>query len=299
MTDTLNTVSKERFAEEFKKLFLKSPKPSVGLQLAWDLGLFDKTFPEFRHMADTLQSPDWHPEGDVWTHTKMVVDALSELLSDSDLEDGQRFTLFLAVLCHDLGKPEVTWYDNPVLKVVKDGGFKSGEKVFVGGWDTFARGHEEAGLAPTKTFLEKLNVDQATTAKVLKLVEYHLKPVTLYKDKAGKGAVKRLARNLHPATLSELLWVAKADQAGRGTPVEKVDFSFAGWLESQATDLDVLEEKPAPVVNGKDLLKLGYSSGSRLGKVLKKLTELHEEFELNKEELLDYAHFIMDKPEVV
>jgi len=281
MNDTLETVSKERFVEEFRKLFLKSEKPSVGLQLAWDLGLFEKTFPEFKHLQDTLQHPEHHPEGDVWTHTKMVVDALSGLLSDSDLEDDTKFMLFLACLCHDLGKPEVTWYD------LENGGLAR------------AYGHDEAGIKPTRSFLKRLNVDNDTTEKVVKLVENHLKPFLLYDAKAGSGAVKRLARKLHPATLSELLLVAKADKAGRGKPLHEVDFSFAEWIEAQAKDIKVLEKKPEPVVSGKDLLKLGYESGERVGKVLKKLTYLHEEFELEKEELLDYAHFIMDKPEAV
>lgn len=280
MTDTLKNISKERFAEEFKKLFLKSPKPSVGLQLAWNLGLFENTFPEFQYMPHTLQHQKHHPEGNVWTHTLLCVDAMAELLKDSNLDDDQRFTLFLAILCHDLGKPEVTWYDGQSPN-----------------WVAHAKNHEEAGLKPTKTFLEKLNISNNIVEKVLKIVEYHLQPILLYKQNAGIGAVRRLARKLYPVTLSELLIVAKADQAGRGKPLSEVDFTFAKWIEDKAGNV-ILQKKPEVIVTGKDLLKLGYNPGIRLGKVINKLTELHENFNLEKEELLDYAHFIMDKEEI-
>jgi len=281
--DTLNTVSKERFLDEFKKLFLKSDKPSVGLQLAWDLGLFEKTFPEFKNMADTLQHPEHHPEGDVWTHTKLAIDALSELLknSESHLDDDTKLILYLAVLCHDLGKPETTWYD------LEDNGYAK------------AYGHDEAGVIPTTTFLSKLNVPNEMTSKIVKLVEYHLKPFLLHKDNASAGAVKRLARKLHPATLDELIIVSKADKAGRGKPLDEVDFSFADWLLEKAKNNQVINNKPELIVTGKDLIKLGYKSGPRVGNIIKKLTQLHEDFDLSKDELLDYAHFILDKPDLV
>jgi len=70
----LDDLPAERIWGELEKLLLQAARPSIGLQLAWSLGVVAKLWPELVPMADTPQDPEWHPEGDVWTHTLMVVD---------------------------------------------------------------------------------------------------------------------------------------------------------------------------------------------------------------------------------
>jgi len=252
-------------SKEFKKLFLKSAKPSIGLQYAWDLGIFETIFPEFKDFEKTEQHPEHHPEGNLWIHTKLCQDKMADLLLDSDWNDDEKFMLHLAILCHDLGKPSTT--------ELIDGQIKS-------------YGHDEAGEQPTRSFLEKLGVDNITTEKVVNLVVNHLKPVLLYNEKSKPRAVRRLARKLHPATIAELLVVSWVDKGGRGVDA---DYSFVSWVHERAREYKVLEDKPKPIISGKELIELGIEPGVVMGKLIKHLNRLHEEENYDKEYLLNYA----------
>ncbi|MEK9634699.1 MAG: polynucleotide adenylyltransferase, partial [Opitutae bacterium] len=91
----------ERIYEEWKKLILKGRIPSKGLDFLkssnW-LGYF----PELQALVGCEQEPEWHPEGDVWTHTLHCMDAFAQNRTGEDWED---LVVGFAVLCHDLGKP--------------------------------------------------------------------------------------------------------------------------------------------------------------------------------------------------
>src|SRR3989338_2589134 len=126
----LNTLPWERIGEEFKKLLL-AQKPSIGLQALLDTRALS-LFPELEALIGCQQDPAWHPEGDVWIHTLMVTDEAAKL-SDS-------LMIRLAALCHDLGKPPTTQFE--------DGRWRS-------------KNHEAAGAAPTKSFLDKLGIAQS------------------------------------------------------------------------------------------------------------------------------------------
>ena len=94
----------ERIYEEWKKLILKGRIPSKGLDFLkssnW-LGYF----PELQALVGCEQEPEWHPEGDVWTHTLHCMDAFAQNRTGEDWED---LVVGFAVLCHDLGKPSTT-----------------------------------------------------------------------------------------------------------------------------------------------------------------------------------------------
>lgn len=75
----LDELAKERVYEEWKKLLLKSPKPSQGFELMRALGILARYFPELYALIAVPQSPKWHPEGDVWIHTMMCVDEMANL----------------------------------------------------------------------------------------------------------------------------------------------------------------------------------------------------------------------------
>ena len=114
---------------------MQAARPSIGLALALDLGVLERLFPELRALVGCEQEPDWHPEGDVWTHTLMVVDCAREM--NGDLARPQLLTLMLGAVCHDFGKPSTTAFI--------DGRIRSLD-------------HEEAGVAPTVAFLDRLNI---------------------------------------------------------------------------------------------------------------------------------------------
>jgi len=105
---------KERIFEEFKKLLLKGISISKGLQFLADCGWISQ-FPELEQLIGCEQDAKWHPEGDVWIHTLLAMDAFAQRRSgDKD----ENLLVGLGVLCHDMGKPETSYQD-------KDGRIRS------------------------------------------------------------------------------------------------------------------------------------------------------------------------------
>lgn len=131
----LDFLPKERIYEEFKKLFLKSSKPSIAFELMRELGVL-KYFSELKLLIDCIQEPEYHPEGDVWIHTMMALDEMARILKEEKIEDEyKKLYLFYAILCHDLGKPFCTKEINGKITSFK---------------------HENLGIEPTISFLSKL-----------------------------------------------------------------------------------------------------------------------------------------------
>jgi tRNA nucleotidyltransferase (CCA-adding enzyme) len=248
----------ERIWGEIEKLLLRAQHPSIGLKWLRDLGAVDQLFPELKALIDIPQEPEWHPEGDVWIHTLLTVDRARELIGD--LPYAKRVTVMLAALCHDFGKPATTAF--------VDGRMRSRE-------------HEEAGAAPTETFLDRLNIHTLdgydVRAQVIALVRDHLKPGEFYKkrDEVSDGAFRRLARKCE---LDLLYRVAKADSLGRNAdwvPREKwFDAAAQEWFIVRARELDVLSQAPAPILLGRHLLEMGMQPGPRIGEITKAIYEM-------------------------
>jgi len=241
----------ERLWGEIEKLLLKAVRPSIGLQWALDLGVVDRLFPEMKALVGCPQEPAWHPEGDVWVHTLMAVDCARRVIDD--LPHEKQVTVMLATLCHDFGKPPTT--------AVVDGRIRSFE-------------HEEAGIAPTETFLDRLRIHTLNgydvRAQVVALVASHLAPSHLYKnrDNVGDGAFRRLARRLEP----ELLYrVSRSDCLGRTG-----DFSTEAhdWFIARARALGVQEKPPRPILMGRHLLDIGLRPGPEVGRIVRAVYEM-------------------------
>jgi tRNA nucleotidyltransferase (CCA-adding enzyme) len=207
--------------------------------------------PELPPLADTPQDPEWHPEGDVWTHTLQVVDEAAALVTD--LDRPRALAVMLGALCHDLGKPATTRLEEGRIR---------------------SRGHEEAGIPPTLSLLDRWNVHTwlgyDVRAQVLGLVAHHLKPGELYKERerVSDGAIRRLARRCEP----ELLYrVARADCLGRapGTfPPVAME-----WFRERVRALGVASRPPEPLLHGRDLLALGLAPGPEVGRILRAVYE--------------------------
>jgi len=249
----LRELPAERVFGEIEKLLLKARRPSLGLALAREWGMLETIAPELVPLASTPQDPEWHPEGDVWVHTLQVVDEARALLSGLEDDRPRQLTVMLGALCHDLGKPATTRFE--------DGRVRS-------------RGHEEAGLPPTTALLDRWNVftrqGYDVRAQVLALVAQHLKPGQLYDDRerVSDGAIRRLARKCEPDLLYR---VARADCVGRRPG--RFEPVAMEWFMERVRALDVAQRPPEPLLKGRDLLDLGLAPGPRVGELLREVYE--------------------------
>lgn len=254
----LSDLPSERIWGEMEKLLLKAQRPSIGLKCLLELGAIDRLFPEIKALIDVPQDREWHPEGDVFVHTGLVVDRARELIDD--LPYTKQVTVMLAALCHDFGKPATTEFIDGRLR---------------------SRGHEEAGIEPTLSFLDKLNLHTLdgydVRAQVIALVRDHLKPGEYFKkrDEVGDGAFRRLARKCE---LDLLYRVAKADSLGRNAewlPREKwYDAEAQEWFIARARELEVESKAPTPILQGRHLLEMGLQPGPRIGEITKAVYEM-------------------------
>ncbi len=245
----LDDLPAERIWGELEKLLLLARRPSIGFALALDLGVVDRLLPELRPLVGCDQEPDWHPEGDVWTHTLMVIDQ-ARALNDA-LDRPQLITLMLGAVCHDLGKPATT--------ELIDGRIRS-------------LNHEEAGVQPTVQLLDRLNVRTIdgfdVRGQVIGLVAHHLKPGMFHKaGNVSDGAFRRLAQKVDLELLARL---ARADCRGRSGDF---DCSAMDWFVERARALGVEHEPPKPILLGRHLLELGVEPGPRMGALLKQIYE--------------------------
>lgn len=250
----LAELPRERVFGEIEKLLLRARRPSLGLALLAEWGMLPVVAPELVPLAATPQDPEWHPEGDVWTHTLQVVDEAAGLLDGLEDDRPRQLAVMLGALCHDLGKPPTT--------KLEDGRVRS-------------RGHEEAGLPPTASLLDRWNVHTLSgydvRGQVLSLVAQHLKPGQLYDDRerVSDGAIRRLAKKCEPDLLYR---VARADclgrRPGRFEPVAME------WFKERVHSLDVAVRPPEPLLKGRDLIGLGMTPGPGIGRVLRAVYEL-------------------------
>ncbi len=249
----LSELSAERVFSELEKLLLRSGKPSIGFELLRETKLL-RFFPEIEALVGIPQEPDWHPEGDVWIHTMMVLDEAAKLRNGED-----DLALMYGALAHDFGKPSTT--------------------RTLGGRITSYE-HDVKGAVIAESFLERLRAPKELTKKVEALVRHHLAPALFHKNGATAKAYRRLARDLAESGVSPdlLLRVATADHLGRTT-----DDAFARRFPSgehfkkMMESLDLTIEPPKDVVLGRHLIARGLSPGPEFGRILAECRDVQDE----------------------
>ena len=235
----IEELAPERIFEEFRKLLLRGRRPSLGLELLRRAEWL-RFFPEIEVLVGCPQDPRWHPEGDVFVHTGLVLDAFAAERIGEPWED---LVVGMACLCHDFGKPATT---------VEEGG------------RIRSPGHEAAGEPPTRQFLARLTAQRRLADQVVPLVREHLKPQQLYAAGASDSAVRRLARRVE--RIDRLIRVVRADQRGR-PPLEPDDEAVL-WLRRCAERLKVEDAAPQPLILGRHLIDRGRPPGPEFKPVL-------------------------------
>jgi tRNA nucleotidyltransferase (CCA-adding enzyme) len=239
-------LTSERIFGEWAKLITLGEVPSRGLAFLKECGWL-QYFPELAALPGVPQDPKWHPEGDVWVHTLHCLDAFAAEKVGHPWED---LVVGLAVLCHDLGKPDTT-------TTSEDGVIRS-------------LGHEQRGVDVTEEFLGRMTSHRKLLAEVKPLVAEHMRPSTLFKAKASDAAIRRLAARV--GRIDRLVRVARADVLGR-PPLTSTEYPAGDWLLETARRLDIEKRPPEPLVHGRHLVALGQHPGPTFGGILAKCYE--------------------------
>ena len=224
---------------------LESDKPSVYLRAMLTSGELGEALPELAACVGVPQNPVYHPEGDVFEHTMLVVDCAAALRGKAQNPAG----LMLAALTHDLGKAVCT-------QVREDGRIT-------------AYGHEVAGLPLCHALLTRLTDDAGLTDWVENMVWLHMRPNVLAKCRSKKKKTRQLFDlSLCP---EDLILLSRADASG------KLDAPYDEGLEAFLRQRleDYRRVMALPMVTRDDLLAAGFSPGEALEEALARAWQLH------------------------
>lgn len=255
----LEELAPERIVEEWRKLLLRATRPSRGFELLRALGVIERSYPELYALIGTPQEPAWHPEGDVWIHTMMVIDQAAKIVRREALASREALGVMLGALCHDLGKPSTTEFIEGRIR---------------------SHGHEDAGVEPVHELFRHIPFSHELQAITERLTVDHLKPGTLLRlleqGKMGYeqylNSVRRLLKRIAPATWQMLLAVAEADARGRGfEDAETAPFAAGEALRNAVLSHELDQQARTPLVQGRDLLALGFTPGRALGELIERI----------------------------
>lgn len=261
-------LSLERVNDEMFKILLASPRPSVGLEEMFRLGVLDQWFPELQALALVIQDSVFHPEKDafghhtVWAHTKLAVDQAAALAGLTGLPAPKKLALLLAALYHDLGKISTTRWE-----------YKRGRMAVT------SCGHDIQSERASRRILARFRLQTWNGYDIGRmvplLIRAHHRAAELWQNREGvtRKAFNRLAADVR-GEIDLLIYLDAADRAGRGPRLVRTLDRQARWLFKKFEDLRVNRETIKPLVMGRDLLKLGVPPGPEMGKLLKKLYKL-------------------------
>jgi tRNA nucleotidyltransferase (CCA-adding enzyme) len=270
----MDDLSKERITEEISKLLMKAERPSAGFELARELGIVEKNYPELHALIGVEQEPEWHAEGDVWTHTMRVLDQAAKIIRDEsrELSEQERLQVMLGALCHDLGKPATTER--------ADGRIRS-------------LGHEKAGEEPARALLKKWSFSKEDEEAAVAITTHHLKPFVheraLFKgeidEKHFANNVRKLIRKIHPLSWKALIAASEADERGRTLPAPRdMELHTRELFTRIIREYKLDEESAKPLLQGRDLIALGFVPGPGFSKIIRAVEEKRDQGEISTQE---------------
>lgn len=258
------TLSKERLEGEFGKLMAKGKYPSKALKYLQQTGWI-QFFPEIANMDQVPQDPEWHPEGDVLTHTGHVLDAAAKIAEREGLEGDDRAAVMYSALLHDPAKSHTT--------ALMDKGGKQR-------WT--AHGHEEAGGPLAEAFLRRIGVKPDIIVKVRRLVENHLAHINFDDPSVHPRVIRRLAKRIHPASIKDLTHLIEADHSGR-PPLPAGLPKAAQRMRQMAEEQQVHLKPQSPMVLGRHVLPyFNNKPGKHIGEITQAASAAQENAEFSQ-----------------
>lgn len=230
--DGLRRIAAERIRDEFSRLIVL-PARARALELLVASGLVRHVLPEVLPLIGCQQPPEWHPEGDVYTHTRIMLEMLDD---DAPLE------LCLAVLLHDIAKPPTQTYDA-----------EAGRIRF--------NGHDALGATMTREILNRLRYPNQVIDDVSFMVSRHMQFMNVRQMR-----VATLKRFMAAPTFPLEIELHRVDCGSSNGCTDNLDFVLAKRAEFAAAPLI-----PPPLVTGRDLIELGQAPGPRFRELLESL----------------------------
>jgi tRNA nucleotidyltransferase (CCA-adding enzyme) len=263
IADQYGTLPKERVSEEFMKWAAKASHPGRILEYL-DASAWLCHFPELEKLRGVPQDPEWHPEGDVGTHTMHVVNAAARIAGRELLAEKDRAVLMFSALTHDFAKPDMTELRE-----------KNGQMR----WTSY--GHEKAGGPLARKFLESIGIKADIIEEVAPLVENHLAHIRFEEVEIQPRTIRRLAARLAPANVTQLTWLIEADLSGR-PPLPAGLSEEARRMRDSAVAHNV-EKAPQPhLILGRHVLPyFAGKPGKHIGGVVKSAYEAQLEGEFS------------------
>ena len=255
-------ISVERIFEEMSKALLKAEKPSVFFRELKRMNHLKEFFPELEACIGVEQNPKYHPEGDVFEHTMLVVDCAAGLRGRAQ----EPLAFMISALLHDLGKVVAT-------QVQEDGRIT-------------AYGHEVLGLPTVEKQLRRVTNHQKLIAYVLNQTELHMRPNKL----AQSGSRKKKTRMMFDLSVcpEDLILLSRADASGKlDAPYDEANERY---LRERLEDYREIMKRP--MVTGSDLVQAGLKPGERFRELLQHARVLHFagiEKKRALKEVLEYA----------
>lgn len=242
-------LSMERIRDELNKMLI-GKNPDKALQMLADLGILDKVLPEVDAMQGVDQPKQFHPEGDVFVHTKLMLSHMS----------WPSVELAWSILLHDVGKPDT-------LSIGEDG------------IEHFYR-HEQESAVMAEKILQRLKFPNKEIAHIVEAVGNHMRFAHVSQMRQAK-----LKRLIAADTFELQLELHRIDCISSHAKMDQYLF----LLDKINEEEDVVE-LPPPLVNGHDLMALGISPGPKMGEILDQISDLQLEKKLTtKEEALEYS----------
>ncbi len=245
-------VSNERIREECTKL-LTEGAARRGFELLDESGLLEAVLPEVVRTKGVEQPPQFHPEGDVWIHTRLMLEQLSAGCSP---------TLAWGALLHDVGKP-------PTFTPVSD----SQERIRFDG-------HVEVGRRMAEQICQRLHFSGDDTSQIVALVANHLR----FKD-VREMRLSTLKRFVRLPRFEEHLELHRLDCLSSHRNLDAYEFVLRFLKETPPSKV-----QPPRLVTGDDLRDLGLPPGPRYTQILRAVEDAQLEGRLaNRGDALAFA----------
>jgi poly(A) polymerase len=246
---TIIDVAAERIGEELVRLMTEGGA-ARGMDILLESGLMQLLLPEVVEMVGCEQPANFHPEGDVYVHTRIGVSMLRAECSEA---------VAFGILLHDIAKPRCR--------------AESGDKV------TFY-GHTDQGAVMAAEMLARLKRPRATQERVAYLVKNHLK--LCMAPRMRRATLKRM---LAEDGFDDLMEVAFLD-----TFASSSYLGFWNFCRDAIASISIAEIRPTPLVGGKDLKVLGFAPGPRYKAILKEVEDLQLDGALvSREDALEFV----------